>query len=122
MPKILHIVEKEDRFENIAVGVYESFMWDLCEEDLDADYVAFHRSKKVPAHLGGELVEAREASAEEIAERPQLEGAKGRLVLRFRVSPQFRAQARVKWGGVQKHGKAFKSLEEIEEETGEEAA
>jgi len=59
---------------------------------------------------------------EEVDERPDLKESKGRLVLRFRVSPKFRTQARLKWGGVQKHGKAYKSLEEIEEEQGEEAA
>ncbi|MEM7259010.1 MAG: hypothetical protein AAF404_16660 [Pseudomonadota bacterium] len=52
-------------------GICESAMWSLTEDEKEMKYLSLHRSKSDRAYKGGEILDIRQASEEEIREHYQ---------------------------------------------------
>jgi hypothetical protein len=59
-------------------GIFESHMWLLNDMESSMKYVSLHKSKSDRAYRGGEILEIREATEEEISAHQELVAKHGR--------------------------------------------
>ena len=119
--KILHLIDKGLGLQQTPDGYLESFMWPLDSEEQSAEYVALHKQKSQRSWKGGRIVGFREATEDEIEAGPDTVATKkGRTIVRFEPIREYNGRPGLRWGGSRKGTMAYKSLEELDEETANE--
>lgn len=62
----LFLIAKHGLNKGSELGLLESWMWNLSEDDMKMSYVSLHKAKSDRAHKGGEIVGFRDATDEEV--------------------------------------------------------
>ena len=114
-PNTLFILAKW-RLKQVDYGVFETHMWILSDQEASMEYVSLHKTKADRASNGGEIVDVRLATEDEVQAHqallakkgnPPMKSVDGRKIVRFKLyskwNPHWPADAK-------KNPMAYKAL------------
>jgi hypothetical protein len=114
-PNTLFLLAKHGLKSGSELGLLESWMWNLTEEEQSMKFVSLHRSKSDRANKGGQFVSIREATNTEIREHQDLlrsldkdlmQVTDTRMIIVFRVDRKWNKI----WASSDSHQMAYKGL------------
>ncbi len=109
------LIAKHGLNKGSELGLLESWMWNLSEEDMNMSYISLHKTKSDRAHKGGEIVGFRDATDKEVEThqsllkslgKDQMNDVDARKIIIFKVSTKWN---KIWPAGARSHQMAYKA-------------